>query len=293
MRRLSGLLTLIAAAGTLLTGAPANAGAQMIPVARPVGYLVVASPGITAPNGLQTFVQATCPPTRTGVARYPYSGGVFITTGSVYANVNSSFPDGTSWDGYVNNASGADTIVNAYAVCAVPRVGYTVVAATGVVNPAGTSTYATVQCPAGTRVVGGGALSWSQDLAVNINSSFPFYPVYRGDKYSWNIKMNNGSAHDTRVDVQAVCSSYPLRTGYQFAFGSASYNPAHTQTTTSVGCPSPSVPLGGGIRLMETPTLTSVNLNSTFPISGGWEGAMDNASENNYFIQAVAICSNR
>ena len=105
--------------------------------------------------------------------------------------------------------------------------------------------------------------------------------------------MNNGSAHDTRVDVEAVCSSYPLRAGYQFAFGSSSYNPAHTQTTTSVGCPSPSLPLGGGIRQMETPTFTSVNLNSTFPITGGWEGAMDNANENNFFIQAVAICSIR
>ena len=170
-------------------GKPAPAPAQP-PVRRaPPRYAVVNSGLLTAPNGLQSFGQASCP-ARTVV----YGGGVFISSGSVSANVNSSYPesDGTHWGGYVNNAGGFDTQFEVYAICGKRNAKWSIQSFT-LPNPAGAQTGPLqADCPSGTQVLGGGGFSSSGSLDVNLNTS---YGVKTGKGasaiYYWATFMNN------------------------------------------------------------------------------------------------------
>lgn len=129
----------------------------MLPAGAPKGYIVVNSGALTAANGTQTFGSAACP-AKTVV----YGGGVIITSSSLAANVNTSWPDGdTDWAADVNNASGAATTFTVYAICAHKPKGYKVIESGGVVNPAGSQNVAVAYCPSGLKVFGGGGYSTS------------------------------------------------------------------------------------------------------------------------------------
>jgi hypothetical protein len=279
----SALTTLVLAGGTTVAAKTSTLGSPTGSTATPAGYKLVHTAFLTVPNNSQAFGRATCPRTATGAIRRPQSGGVFITSPSLYANVNSSYPDadGVSWDAYVNNFSGASTTFEVWAVCARPRTGYIRVETSGLFNPNGSQNSFLQVCPTGKKILGGGAYLTSGGYA-NINSS---YPAANG----WLIDANNASGVDETFDVFAICSSYPSTTHYGIHAGSPVDNAPNTQSPASISCPSGQSSLGGGV--FSSSGSTSVNINVTQPVTGGWVNWMNNATSSDQSIQPYVICA--
>jgi hypothetical protein len=280
-----GTTTGIAKTGHLGAPAAAGAGKQAPAVqaaAKPSGYAIV-SAAFSAPNGQQTFGSVACPTTKKGVTRDPLGGGVVISSSSLSANVNSSFPSSTSWDAYVDNNSGSDTSFVVYAVCATPHKHYQVVVSSGVDNPAGSQNTAIAVCPSGTKVTGGGGLTSSFDLAVNINSSLP-------NGNGWRVDANNAGTGSNTLTSYAVCSSsWPAKTGYNVVTGATVTNAAGTETQATALCASGQSVLGGGGY--SGSGSTAVNMNGTVPLGNSWSVYENNASGSDTTINAYAICA--
>lgn len=279
----SALAILLLAGGTTAAAKTTTLGAPGASTTKPAGYKLVSSGSITVPNGSQVFGKATCPRTSTGAIRRPQSGGVFVSSASVYASVNSSYPDsnGVSWDAYVNNDSGASSSFKVWAVCATPRTGYSRVETAGLLNPNGSQNAFVQVCPTGKKILGGGAYLTSGGYA-NINSSYP-------SGNGWQVDANNASGSDETFDVFAICSSYPVTTHYGVHAGSSVDNPPGTQTPVALNCPAGQSSLGGGVY--SNSTSTSVNINGTQPVVGGWVSWMNNATSNDQSIIPYVICA--
>jgi hypothetical protein len=280
----SALTILVLAGGTTAAAKTDTRGAPAAPTTKPAGYKLVTSGFISIANNSQASGQVTCPRTSSGAIRRPQSGGVFVSSSSLFANVNSSIPDsnGVSWDGWVNNYSGGTTSFEVWAVCARPRTGYSRVETTGLINPNGSQNSFTQVCPTGKKILGGGGYLSSGGYA-NINSSYP-------SGNGWHIDANNASGSDETFDVFAICSSYPVSTTrYGVHAGSSVDNPPNTETPVTLNCPAGQSSLGGGV--FSNSTSTSVNINGTQPVTGGWVSWMNNATSNDQAIVPWVICA--
>ena len=252
------------------------------PNSAPALYTIATSGSLTAPTGTQTRGTATCP-----TGRVVYGGGVFVSSGSTAANVNSSFPSSsTTWSADVNNASGAATSFSAYAVCAKRNAAWSIQSAT-ITNSAGVQNRAIATCPSGTRVLGGGGYSSSGATSVNINSTFPL-KVGSGTSaiYDWITDMNNGDSLAHSATSYAVCGH---ANGYKLVVGATTTNGALSQTGASAFCPAPKVPIGGGV--LSSSGSTSVNVNTTYPISGGWRAYENNALSSSVSMTPYVVCA--
>jgi len=279
----SALTTLVLAGGTSAAAKTSAIGSPDASTVKPAGYKLVHSAFIAVANGTQAVGSVTCPRTTTGAIRRPQSGGVFVSSSSLFANVNSSYPDanGISWDAYVNNFSGTSTTFEVWAVCAKPRTGYTRVSTSGLINPNGGQNGFTQACPVGKKILGGGAFLSSGGYA-NINSDYP-------SGNGWHIDANNASGADETFTVYALCSSYPSTTGYGVHVGSVTDNPPNTETPIPINCPSGQSSLGGGVY--SSSGSTSVNINGTQPVTGGWVSWMNNATSSDESILPYVICA--
>ena len=286
VRSLAMVLGLVAAAAAGSTASRATAAASAA-LTTPKGYAVFTSANIDAPNGADTLGSVACPPTHRGAVREPQGGGAIIASSSTGAALNSSYPDGTSWDVRVNNSSGSDTSFTVYVVCALPKSGYTVVTHTSA-NPAFTQSFGGASCPANTKVLGGGVLSTSTALTVNINDSFPLYQKQYLDE--WVVEVNNASSAAATSTVYAICSAYAAKapTGY-VVVSSRADNPAGAQTEVTVWCPAGEYPLGGGSRSSSSDT--SVNLSGSTPVGQSWNIRESNASGSDATAEAYAVCA--
>jgi len=250
------------------------------------GYTVVTSGTLSNPNNAQSFGRANCP---TGTVAF--GGGVFGDSGSLFQNVNSSFPlvsgsVAVAWGGYIDNASGADSTFSVWVVCAKQPKYYSVVGAS-FTNAAGKQTYGSVQCPLndlGKRLhpFGGGGVGSSSGLEQNINGSFPI----GGKSRSWRVDMNNAGGAGETLSTYAVCGN---RTGWRVVAGAAVINPANSQTSADVACPTGEVSVGGGE--FSSSGSTSVNLNATWPVSSSsWRSYENNASGADASITPYVVC---
>jgi hypothetical protein len=262
-----------AAAKTGEFGSPSIAGAK------PAGYLIV-SATFSAANGIQTGASVACPKKGTAT-RLPQGGGAVIGSSSLGANINSSIPSNNAWVVDVNNNSGAATNFVVYAVCAIPSKKYQVVTSS-VTNSAGLQTSATAICPSGTKVLGGGGFSSSGSLAVNVNTSIP---IANG----WRVDENNASAVDATLTAYAVCSAQAKTAHYGITIGTQVTNSAGTETHAEALCPSGRSALGGGG--FSGSSSTSVNMNSTSPIAGGWSVYENNASASDTTLTPYVVCA--
>ena len=88
-----------------------------------------------------------------------------------------------------------------------------------------------------------------------------------------------------------VCAKLNVsKTHYQLVSGSPITNPAHTETSVGVACPSGLSTIGRGL-LSGAGGGLGVTLNSSFPITGGWEGDENNATGSSAPITAYVLCA--
>lgn len=244
------------------------------PPKAPPGYTVVNSGTIDNPAGLQSRGNAVCPS-----GTVVLGGGGYSNSVATDVNLNSSFPNGsTEWSVDMNNAGSIDSSFVVYAVCANQPKKYSIEDGTSVDNPPGDQTTATVSCPAGTDLLGGGGYSNSIETSVNINMTLP-------NNEGWLVNMNNDSGSDAAEMAMAICGKEKAVTTAQ---GTTVGNPTDSQTGVTIACPGRTVPFGGGI-FSSSPSLL-VNDNSSEPISGGWESWENNASPDSDSINAWVVC---
>jgi hypothetical protein len=264
-------------------GRPAGLGAGKVPAVQrpqhtsglPKNYAIVNSGTLSAPNGFQTHGTKACP---TGTV--VWGGGVWISSGALGADVNSSYPTNNGWVADVNNAGGSDTTFVVYAICA-KRPQLYLIQSASFSSLAGHQASGTVPCPGTSKVLGGGGYSDLGLTSVNINSTFP------PNKRSWRVDMNNASASNGTFIVFTVCGKTAGRTNI---VGSAVSNPAGQQTHTFTLCPAPQVPSGGGE--LSSSNNTAVNLNGSAPVGNGngWESWENNASALTANTTTYVIC---
>jgi hypothetical protein len=270
--------------GMVATGATtANAGSVNATLSKPAGYSI-ATATFDLPSGGQTAGFVACP-IKKGVRTVPLSGGALIDTGSLEANINTSYPTSGGWEVFANNASGADSTFIVYAVCVTKPKGYLQQQSKAVANPAHTQSGAGYTCPKGDQLTGGGAESSSRSTLVALNSSWP-----SGTSF-WYVYMNNSSSASATMVLYHVCAQLNVsRIHYQLVAGSTIGNPGFTETATSVACPSGLSTIGGGLVAGAGGGL-GVTLNSSFPITGGWEADENNATATSTTVTPYVLCA--
>jgi hypothetical protein len=273
-----------AAAASATPGQDAAPPGKQLPIAvdhgtgRPPipGYTVVSSDQLTSPQGRQVRGTVTCP-----VGKVPLGGGVVVASTNVGANVNSSFPSPSGWVADVNNASPADTTFRVVAICAKQPRHYSIQASNIVDNPANTQSLAVALCPLGSLPLGGGAVSTSTSLFVNINTTQPF-----GNE--WKVFENNASTPEVDAEMQAfaICGKLP---GYNVQVGPPAQNPPVTQIGVEVSCPAGTLPTGGG--MISDFSNVGVNLNTSAPDGSTWVSFEDNSSAFTPSALATVVCA--
>jgi hypothetical protein len=260
--------------GSLFVVAPAGAAT----IGPPAGYQLVFSGQITAPAHSQTHGVVGCPG-----KKQPSGGGAFVESGLFPGAINSSYPSGQNWDVDVNNPEALQSGFVVYAICLSHNVSYSVVTAPATATN-GVQTSGNVACPAGTKVIGGGAFSASSSTAVNFNTSIP-------QNNGWRVDMDNTSGADTGFTVYGVC--HKKLPGYSISITAPISNPAGQQTTASAPCTNPSATsraIGGGA--FSGSGNTSVQMNSSFPDgSNGWTTFEQNFSGAATTVTGYAICA--
>src|SRR4051794_15219891 len=75
--------------------------------------------------------------------------------------------------------------------------------------------------------------------------------------------------------------------GYRTVTSVAVPSPSQTQRRGTANCPTGTVPLGGGVTVLSSDRLVSVN--SSFPIAGGWNADVNNASgtDTTFFVSVT------
>jgi hypothetical protein len=283
-RRARAAICVVTLAGAMvagLSGGRTLAATTSPSLTLPPGYAIVGA-SFSSPVGQQSFGSVTCPPTKKGVARYPMSGGVLIDSNSVYANINSSRPSGQIWQGWVDNDTASAFTFEVYAVCAIPKIGYTVASSAAQDNPPTTQSGYTQTCPRGTKILGGGAYGTSASIGDSMNSSYP-------SGNGWHVDFNNATPDDQSFFVYAVCSRYSSTTGYQVVTGAPVDNPAGAQAVAEAFCPTNLAALGGGV--FSNASSTQVNINVTDPSSGAWVSRENNADTVDHSITPLVICA--
>ena len=254
-----------------------------VSLAKPGGYTLVESVQITLNADSQAFAFLSCP-RKKGVQTVPLNGGAEISSSDLAANVNSSYPyfDGKSWAVDANNGSSSATFFNVFVVCAKKIKGYVQLHSASEPNSAGTENAYGGVCPSGDRVFGGGALSSSTATSVNLTGTLP------NGTNDWAIYINNASTSSAGVTLYVICAKPPSTMHYSIYSTSGVNDAAGTEAGVSQFCPSGYSVLGGGIQ--QSTGLLSVNINSTFPLTGEWRAYENNASTFNVTLTIFAIC---
>ena len=259
---------------------PATAASATVTHSGPPKFKVVESAPISAPNDAQSSGSAACP---SGLV--VLGGGVQVETASTGASIADSTPSGDAlWAADIVNTSGGIVTWTVFADCAKEPRKYSIVESTAIANPPGQQNDASVDCPAGTVILGGGNETFSGADTVTVNTS-----VFFGDETTsgWLASENNNSGEDNTVTAVAICGAKPA--GYLQVNAAAVSNPARTQTAGLAECPSPTVAISGGASTDTGDT--QVALHSTQPEGDNWLSAENNASGSPDELFPSAICA--
>jgi hypothetical protein len=162
--------------------------------------------------------------------------------------------------------------------------GYAIVSSGVFTAPAGLEGLGTVTCPKSkgvqTSPLSGGALTSGDDLAENINSSWP-------TTTGWSVDMNNAGATSASFQVYAVCAK--KLSGYVLRKSRSVSNPAGAENAANYSCPSGDVVFGGGV--FSASSQTSVNIASEWPIGATWQVYVNNGSAQATSFRVYEICA--
>jgi hypothetical protein len=269
-----------AGATTLKQATHAGQASPNLMTGLPPGYVVVNSAPMDAPSGAQIGGSVSCPG-----AKVPAGGGAWIESGSVFASLNDSYPNGNAWYVDVNNNSGADTEFTVYAVCINRLPSYTVVQSPLATTSLGEND-AAMDCPRGTKIIGGGAYSETSSTAVSLATSTPF--ALLSGHSGWEVFMTSSQATPTPYIVYSVCEAKPLTWSVQT--GTTVTAPVGQQTEATVTCPT-GYPLGGGGFNSFSGQDEGIALNVSYPVSNGWHIYENNAGTTSETATASVVCS--
>ena len=270
---------LMATAPAALAGSVASSSnpSGVTPFAQLQSYRQVFSEDTGDNPYTKTEANAQCPAGTKAVG-----GGAVFDNENIFENMQSSEPvdGGVFWQAIVTNVSNRADSFRAFAVCVAKVSNYKIVVGTSVDNPAGAQTGASVSCPSGTVLFGGGASS-SGTRDVNLNVSAP-----NGAK--WTVFMNNASTADASVRAVVVCGRKPA--GYSVVAGADTEVEPYGQSEADVSCPTNHKVLGGGGY--SASTSTSVDLNATEAVgSGSWQATQDDETSVGTDETAYAVCA--
>jgi len=163
------------------------------------------------------------------------------------------------------------------------------IVSTGVLdNPSGQEDFGSIDCPAKTRVLGGGVTDSGGTDEV-INSSWPSESYVKKPSKptstAWNVYIENAGATDESFDVYAVCATQSKWSIQSVSAGSR----AGAQTAVFAACPAGTVVLSGGAFSSDAgPDFT---INGISPVgSAEWGSEMNNTSGSNDTVTDYAIC---
>ncbi|GAA1883045.1 hypothetical protein [Lapillicoccus jejuensis] len=161
-----------------------------------------------------------------------------------------------------------------------PITRYASVASVPLVAAPFAQTTGSVACPAGTHVLGGGAVLSLSDLSLDLAGSVPL-PGGAG----WQARVSNRTGGGWEFAVFAICAS-GIR-GYRLSSNSV-LNRAGTRTVLTATCPAGTVPLGGGGETRSSEA--GASLGGIFPVDGGWRAVVTNRAVPHPQARAVAVC---
>jgi hypothetical protein len=165
---------------------------QAICARAPTRYSVVTSAeNVPGQSHLEVF--AECPK-----GTKPLGGGGFTSSLGLSVNLSGSYASGQGWRSILHNQGLTTTLLQTYAICGKVK-GYTVAVGPEVGTPGATQTQVFVACPAPTVATGGGVLTLTSNLAVNLNSTIAF-------NGGWESFVNSATAlFETAIPV-VVCA---------------------------------------------------------------------------------------
>lgn len=162
--------------------------------------------------------------------------------------------------------------------------GYKIVHAGPFNAPPGTfDSGASVACPAGTVVWGGGVVFHGASSSLNVNTSQP------AGSSGWEARVNNSGTTTVQFQVNAICANKPA--GYQLVVKTVD-NPPNTQSHASATCPSPNVLLGGG-TLSSADQVTAFLTSAWPPGPARFTGYMFNGTATDQSFTVEAICGHK
>ena len=154
-------------------------------------YVVVESGAFTDAAETQASGTIACP-----AHTVVYGGGSLSNSGSTAVLINSTLPEANGWRTDMNTNTNFNTTFEVFAICARKPKGYFVQVGAPVVNPPSSQTRALAFCPGGQTALGGGALSSSGSVTVDLNTAFP-------QGTFWDVYEDNGQPFTTET-IRAV-----------------------------------------------------------------------------------------
>jgi hypothetical protein len=152
---------------------------------------------VTIPAGGEAQALVTCPSGTVSLG-----GGAHNEGTQTSEAMDASAPYGTTgWRSYMSSSGSGSTEGLAAVVCATEPTDWAQVASSYVSNPAGEATTVGVNCPTGTKVLGGGPFNSSADPTVTIGLTTSLSSLK-----GWHSAENNSSTAGESVDEWAVCA---------------------------------------------------------------------------------------
>jgi hypothetical protein len=150
-------------------------------------------------------------------------------------------------------------------------------------------------CPAGTVVLGGGALAAGGSSANRLTELQESAPDTTGiaPEYLWMAAVSNHSANAYTLQIYAVCASAPA--GYQIVEQTRSL-PAGGFVSGVPGCPAGKVVIGGGASVVNEGSANfNTQIEETAPATTGgqpvWFASVRSYSTVNHTLGVWAVCA--
>ena len=222
------------------------------------------------PAGSSGNVTASCPPNSIA------TGGGYATDPTVLVYNHSK--QGNGWRAYGMNNSGVSRLINVYAICLFNAPGASSTQTGEQVTVEGNAIgHATVSCPSGSIVTGGG---W----AAQSNGSLHVYNSSRSGN-GWQLYARNRTGTRRPMNVYAICLS-----GTDWATQQVLQQdtvPGGGVGAALSGCPSGSLVTGGGFAGNDNLTVYNTSPRASLD---SWISYASNAVGSSGLLNTYAIC---